>query len=75
MVRGVLGNKCAGRHTLKTFYFKETIVCMGVFAALYLLQDGGGKLFCSDGGGDHLQAFLEGALGQQVAYQLTSFSG
>ncbi len=48
---------------------------MGVFAALYLLQDGGGKLFCSDGGGDHLQAFLEGALGQQVAYQLTSFSG
>jgi hypothetical protein len=25
-VRGVLGNKCAGQHNLKTVYFKETIV-------------------------------------------------
>jgi hypothetical protein len=30
------------------------------FAALYLPQDG--KLFCSDGGDDPLQALLEGAL-------------
>jgi hypothetical protein len=25
-VRGVLGNKCAGQHNLKTVYFKETII-------------------------------------------------
>jgi hypothetical protein len=25
-VRGVLGNKCAGQHNLKTLHFKETIV-------------------------------------------------
>jgi hypothetical protein len=25
-VRGVLGNKCAGQHNLKTIHFKETIV-------------------------------------------------
>jgi hypothetical protein len=29
------------------------------FAALYILQDGGGKLFCNDGGGDPLQALLK----------------
>ncbi len=39
---------------------------MGVFAALYLSQDVGGKLFCSD----PLKALLEGALDQQVACQL-----
>jgi hypothetical protein len=76
----VLGDKCAGRQNLKTVYFKETIVsgyflawssaiCV-FFAALYLPQDGGGELFCSDGGGDPLQALLEGALGQQAASQL-----
>jgi hypothetical protein len=26
IVRGVLGNKCAGQHNLKTLRFKETIV-------------------------------------------------
>jgi hypothetical protein len=36
----------------------------------YLPQDGGGKLFYNDGGGDTLQAHLEGALGQQAACQL-----
>jgi hypothetical protein len=25
-VRGVLGNKCAGQHNMKTLHFKETIV-------------------------------------------------
>ncbi len=34
---------------------------MYFFAALYLPQDGGGKLLCNDGGGDPLQALLEGA--------------
>jgi hypothetical protein len=32
--------------------------------------DDGGKLLCNDGGGDPLQALLEGALGQQAACQL-----
>jgi hypothetical protein len=36
----------------------------------YLAQDGGRKLFYNDGGGDLLQALLEGALGQQAACQL-----
>jgi hypothetical protein len=26
IIRGVLGNKCAGQHNLKTLHFKETIV-------------------------------------------------
>jgi hypothetical protein len=34
------------------------------FAALYLPQDGGGELSCSDIGGDPLNALLEDALGQ-----------
>ncbi len=61
-VRGVLGNKCAEWHNLKTVHFKEIIVsgifCHGYqqymcfFAAFYLLQDGGSELLCSDGGGD-----------------------
>jgi hypothetical protein len=70
----VLGNKCAGQYNLKTLHFKETIVldnfwpwssaiCI-FFAALYLPQDGGGELSCSDSGGDPLNALLEGALGQ-----------
>ncbi len=29
-VRGVLGNKCAGRHNLKTRHFKETITVFQV---------------------------------------------
>ncbi len=32
-------------------------------------QDGSGELFCSNGGGDTLQAFLEGALGQKALCQ------
>jgi hypothetical protein len=32
MVRGVLGNKCAGQHNLKTLHFKETIVLGNFFA-------------------------------------------
>jgi hypothetical protein len=40
------------------------------FAALYLPQDGGSKLLCNNGGGDPLQALLEGALGHQAACQL-----
>jgi hypothetical protein len=73
-VRGVLGNKCAGQHNLKTLRFKETIVkvifCHGhqqfmfFFAALYLPQKSGGELSCSDSGGDPLNTLLEGALGQ-----------
>jgi hypothetical protein len=50
LLRGVLGNKCAGQYNLKTLHFKETIVlgnfwpwssviCV-FFAALYLPQDG-----------------------------------
>jgi hypothetical protein len=79
-VRGVLGNKCAGQHNLKTVHFIETLTSGNIlacssairvfFAALYLLQDGGGELFCNNGGGDPLQALLEGALGQQAACQL-----
>jgi hypothetical protein len=42
---------------------------MCFFAVLYLPEDCSGKLFCIDGGGDPLQALLEGALGQQAAYQ------
>jgi hypothetical protein len=43
---------------------------MCFFAALYLLQNGGSELFCSDGGGDPLHLLLEGALSQQLACQL-----
>jgi hypothetical protein len=79
-VRGVLGNKCAGQHNLEMVYFEETIVsgyflawlssiCV-FFSALYLLQEGGGELICSDGGGDLLQPLLEGALGLHGACQL-----
>jgi hypothetical protein len=46
-VRGVLGNKCAGQHNLKTVHFRETLassnflawssaICV-FFAALFLL--------------------------------------
>jgi hypothetical protein len=63
-VRGELGNKFAGQHNLKMIHFKETLaignflvwssaLCV-FFAALYLAQDGGGKLICSDSGGDPL---------------------
>jgi hypothetical protein len=65
---------------LKTVHFKEKIapgnilpwssaICV-FFASLYLLQDGGSELFCSDDGGNHLDALLKGALGQQAACQL-----
>jgi hypothetical protein len=46
----------------------QQYVCL--FAALYLPQDGGGKLLCNEVWGDPLQALLEGALGQQAACQL-----
>ncbi len=58
-IRGVLGNKCAGQHNLKMVYFREK-----------LASASGGKLLCNDGGGDPLQALLEGALGQHAACQL-----
>ena len=74
----MLGNKCAGQH--KLFILKRQLfkVIFGhghqpyvvFFAALYLLQDGGGELSCSVSGGDPLFALLEGALGPQVANQL-----
>jgi hypothetical protein len=79
-LRGVLGNKCAGQNILKTVHFRETLasdnflachqqyVCF--FAALYLPWDGRGKILCYNGGGNPLQALLEGALGQQAACQL-----
>jgi hypothetical protein len=81
MVRGVLGNKCAGQHNLKTVPFREILasgnflawfsaVCVFFFAALYPPYDGCSELLCNDGGGDPLQALLEGALGQQAACQL-----
>jgi hypothetical protein len=54
---------------LKTVHFKETIVLGNFlvchqqfayfFAALYLPQDGGSELFCSDGGGDPHTFFLK----------------
>ena len=79
-VRGVLGNKCAVQHNLKTVHFRDTLasgnfwawssaVCV-FFSALYLPQDGGSKLLCNDGGCDPLQALLEGALDHQAACQL-----
>jgi hypothetical protein len=40
------------------------------FAAVYLSQEGGGELVCSDRGADSLKALLEGAMGQQAACQL-----
>ncbi len=74
-VRGVLGNKCAGQHNLNTFILKrqlfKVIFCHGhqqyvfFFCRVCLPQDGGGKLACSDGGGDPLHTLLKGALGQQ----------
>jgi hypothetical protein len=76
----VLGNKCAGQHNLKTDHFKEILASgnflawsseiLVIFAALYVPQDDGGGHFCNDGGGNPLQALLEGALGQQAACQL-----
>jgi hypothetical protein len=79
----VLGNKCAGRHNFKTVYFIETLV-LGYFFGMVIsnmcvfcsarftmvdAQDGNGELFCSNGGGDTLQALLEGALGQKALCQ------
>ena len=81
-VRGVLGNKCAGQHYLKTVHFRDKLTSgnflawiryqqyVYFFAALYLPQDRGGELLCRNGGGDPLQALLEGALGQQADCQL-----
>ncbi len=37
---------------------------LSFFAALFLPQEGGGELSCSDSGGDPLNALLEGALSQ-----------
>jgi hypothetical protein len=80
-LRGVLGNKCAGQHNLKTIFFKETIV-----SGPFLAWSSAICVFCLQRsinhrtavassavamvGGDPLQALLEGALGQQAACQL-----
>ncbi len=58
------------RHLFQVIFWHahQQYVCL--FAALYLPQDGGGKLLCNDARGDPLQALLEGALGQQAACQL-----
>jgi hypothetical protein len=80
MVRGVLGNKCAGQHNLKTVRFRKILasgnflawfsaVCVFFCSALSTLGRQRREL-CNDGGGDALQALLEGALGQQAACQL-----
>ncbi len=79
-VRGVLGNKCAGQHNLKTVHFREKLasgnflawlsgVCVFFYSALSTLG-GGGEHLCNDCGGYPLQALLEGPLGQQAACQL-----
>ncbi len=55
-VWGVLGNKCAGWHNLKTVYFKLTVVifwlghrqCECFLAALCLPHEGSSELICSD---------------------------
>ncbi len=69
------GNITCKRFTLKRQLFQvifweghQQYVCF--YAALYLSQDGSGKLFSGNGGGNPLQALLEGALGQQAACQL-----
>ncbi len=80
MLRGVLGNKCAGQNNLKTVHFRETLASGNFLAwssakdvffcsALYTLVRRR-QVLCNDGGGDPLQALLEGALGQQAAWQL-----
>jgi hypothetical protein len=81
-VRGVLGNKCAGQHILKMVHFRETLAsgnflaCSSAirvfFSVLYLPYDGGGKLLCNNGGGNPLQALLEGAPPPWVNKQLAS---
>ncbi len=44
---------------------------MVISNTLYLPQDDCAELFlCNNGGGDPLQALIEGALGQQAACQL-----
>ncbi len=32
-IRGVLGNKCAGHHNLKTVHFREVVLASGKFLA------------------------------------------
>jgi hypothetical protein len=41
-----------------------------IISNIFLPKDGGGKLLCNNGGGNPLQALLEGAVGQQAACQL-----
>jgi hypothetical protein len=48
---------------LGNFWPWASAICV-FLAALYLPQDSGGELSCSDSGGDPLNALLEGALGQ-----------
>jgi hypothetical protein len=77
-LRGVLGNKCAGQHNLKTVHFRDTLTSGNFLAwssavwssALYLPKDSGSTLLCNDGGGEPLQALLERALHHQAACQL-----
>ncbi len=58
------------RHLLQIIFWHghQQYVCF--FSVLYLPQDSGSKLLSNDGGGDPLQALLEGALGQLAACQL-----
>ena len=68
---------------METVHFRETLasdnffgmvisnMCIFFQRSIYpRTAAAGGKLLCNDGGGDPLQALLEGALGQQAACQL-----
>ena len=73
VIRGVLGNKCAGQLNLKTVHFRDTLASGNFWAlssAVCVFFSARIKLLCNDGGGDPLQALLEGALGHQAACQL-----
>ncbi len=37
-IRGVLGNKCAGQHNLKTLHFKETLASGNFLACLSAIR-------------------------------------
>ncbi len=73
-VRGVLGNKCAGQHNLKTLHFKETIVYVifghGHQQFVFFLQRSiyhrtvAASSPVAIMGATPLNALLEGALGQ-----------
>jgi hypothetical protein len=79
-VRGVLGNKCAVQHNLKTVHFRKILasgnflawfsaVCVFLQRSIYP-RTAGASFYVTMVGGDPLQALLEGAPGQQAACQL-----